>query len=381
VQYHIFTLVWGEAFVRDYLELALPFQLMPGNLPALSANNDVHYHLYTDEASAPALKNGLAAAHLPGTPHIHLIEDFQVNGVPLMTHVQSLAGPEVKYEIQRHCLLDLFDIALGAPEAAVVLLDSNFVISDGTLSAMAARLDEGYKAINFNVLKTASEEVRTVLQQDLKSMDVIDGRRLVQYVLDHPHHLQASSFVTAAAFTPYPSQICWSLPDKGLLAHGFIPHPLVLCATPSMKMFQSTADYDLVLKSWPDEQIYLADDSDEMMVMKHSGSAHQSERDTGAKPSARDLALFMVTCTHRRHWALGQKPLRYRATDEKIDWSNAERESQELIDAVGTEIETMLENTDKLDARFLMYLKSFTGPIEDYMSPAVEPAALSSLNK
>jgi len=42
-------------------------------------------------------------------------------------------------------------------------------------------------------------------------------------------------------------------------------------------------------------------------------------------------------------------------------------------------VERALATPGSLEARLLMHAKSFTGPIEDYMSPQLEPAALQHM--
>ena len=80
-----------------------------------------------------------------------------------------------------------------------------------------------------------------------------------------------------------------------------------------------------------------------------------------------------------RHRIFGDVPIFYHMNDINSKWKRPLQESNTLLVAVYKEIERIAMHANKLDAKFLMYLKSHTGPIENYMSPALEPAALSRI--
>ncbi|MBT7956293.1 MAG: hypothetical protein HN731_13960 [Rhodospirillaceae bacterium] len=379
--YHVFMLVWGERFVRDFVEVSLPYQCMAGNLPGLAQDGEVFYHIYTDHDSLAAFEPEVQVLSQYATPHFHLLDDMRVGKTPLLDWVKDLKGPEIKYEIQKRCVLHLTDRTLADPDSEIVLLDSNFILSEGTLANAATHMQDGAKAVNINFLRVNAESALPALKDALGNETPVDGRALVQVALDHPHHLQESFFVDAENFTSYPSQLCWRVADKGILAHAYIPHPLIVKSTPQIKTYQSTMDYDLVLRSWLDDDIYMCDGSDEMMVLKYSSPDHLAKRDGTAKITAQDLALFLITSTHQRHRIFGDVAVRYHVDEIDESWRDVEQAAAALLKSANQELEFILSNADKLDAKFLMHIKSHTGPIENYMSPALEPAALNKLGE
>src|SRR5687768_1529294 len=119
MRWHIFVLVWGEAFVRRFAEVAVPYLGATANLPALAHEGSITLHAYTDEASRGALAAGLAPLAGHCALDIHTFDAGWARG---------LAGTDFKYELQRGCLRDLAArLPAGDP---VVLLDSNFVVAD-----------------------------------------------------------------------------------------------------------------------------------------------------------------------------------------------------------------------------------------------------------
>lgn len=58
----LFSMVYGEAYIRRYVELMLPSLLQPGSVPALVAKYDVRFSLYTTPDSLDQLKAAIVTA-------------------------------------------------------------------------------------------------------------------------------------------------------------------------------------------------------------------------------------------------------------------------------------------------------------------------------
>ena len=370
---HVFILVWGEQFVRDYVEVALPLQCMVGNLPSLTEYGEIYYHIYTNRSSLGFFDPEIQELKKFVNLEFHLIDGIEVGGRKLSERVKNLIGPQVRYDLQFHCFQHLARLALDDRNSLITFLDPNTLISDGTLSAASMRIRDGSNVVNVNFLRVDSERFFPLIKKNLIS----EPRSLVRLAISHFHHLQKAFFLDADPFTAYPSQLNWWIDSEGCLARAFIPSPLMFKVTPEILKILSTTDYDLALRCWPDEEIYLCTDSDEMLVIKHSGSSHYANRVSEVAPSTRDLAIFLITSTHIRHRIFGDVPIFYHMNDINSKWERPLQESNTLLVAVYKEIERIAMHANKLDAKFLMYLKSHTGPIENYMSPALEPAALS----
>ena len=138
-------------------------------------------------------------------------------------------------------------------------------------------------------------------------------------------------------------------------------------------------DYDLVLRSWPDSEIYMCGDSDEMLVLKHSKLTHHAERKSQVIPSPRDIAMFLITATHIRHRIFSEVSVYYHMNEVNSIWEQPIKEAEQLLTEVYQDIDHIIAQTGNLDAKFLMLLKSYIGPIENYMSPGLEPHAMERL--
>lgn len=366
--WHLFALVWGEPFVRRFAELAVPFQAMAGNVPALAGDGPVVYHAYSDEDSRDHVRAALAPLARWCDIEVHRFDDASARG---------LLGPDYRYEVQRTCLRDLS--ARASDGDSIVLLDSNFVVGDGTLRAVAERRRQGFRAASVSVLRVETGAFAAALGRP-SAGEPIGPRRLLAAGLAAMHPMTDAFFVDARPFTPYPSQISWRVGAGGIVNRNFLPHPLMVPASLALARAQSTMDYELALRAVADDaHIHVCGDSDEMLVVKFSSAGHGGEPNFDARATPEYVGQFLLACTNRRHRRFVDTPVVFHTADVDARYAQAIRESQALVDAAYAWIDRAANEGVALDPRRLIYLKSHFGPIEDFMSPQLEPAALARL--
>ena len=290
-------LVWGQSYVWKYVELALPSQLMPGNIPALAEANRVVYHIYTDRTSVQQLKARITILCELVEVEIHYLEDLSFGGQPILEAAASLKSPEYKYFLLKYCGRDCAKQA-SEGEDALILLDSNFVIADGGLGQLAVLWQNGMRAVMVSVLRNSEAafiDMWGAGQEPLTPGELFDTAR------KNFHPLQKSYFIGADEPTSYPIQICWPVDGGQIYTRSFLPHPLMIPVRPAIGMYQSTMDYDLALRVCDDSEISICTNSDEILICKFSEISHQSSARPGPKITPENLALFILTSTHHRH--------------------------------------------------------------------------------
>ncbi|MEK9677394.1 MAG: hypothetical protein VW169_03285 [Rhodospirillaceae bacterium] len=372
--FHIFTLVWGAPFVRKYVELTLHFQLMPGNLPALAQDDRIIYHLYTDRESRAAFEPEIKTLEEIVEVQFHSLEEMTDGPRPLLEAAAALKAPEYKYFIQKFCVRDCAKRA--AEEDALELVDSNFIVADGGLGRLAALWDRGARGVMVNVLRNTEA---AFADKWWNGQGPIGPRELFDHARQHFHPLHHSYFIDSAAPTSYPIQVCWPVDGGQVYGRSFLPHPLMIPARPAIQAYQSTMDYDLTLRVCEDEEITVVSDSDEILVCKFSELGHQATFEPGPPITPENLALFILTSTHNRHKRFAAVGNRFRGNTGGGNWDETTAQADDLIEKAYAEVDRIISLGPQLDARFLMYIKSYLGPIEDYMSPEMEPAELRNL--
>lgn len=366
--WHIFVLVWGEEFVARFASLAVPSLAMQGNVPVLASDGRVVVHAYTDERSRASLVSALAPLAHVAQIDIRIFDDKEARG-----HT----GPDYKYELQRWCLRDL---ARSLVDGTLILLDSNFVLADGACRTLLERRRAGYSVATVSFLRVATRPFADALASTLISGKPCAPRDMLKLAWPAMHHITRSFFVDAEPFTPYPSQLSWPIGDDGFVNRNFLPHPLMIPVSTKVALSQSTMDYDLALRLAANDEIFVCRDSDDILVVKFSDEEHHASRSGNSKPDARDIGLFLLTCTNQRHRLFADIAVQFHLGDSDERFTKAIAQSQALVDAAYDSIAHIASQSAKLDARFLMYLKSHLGPIEDFMSPQLEPTALARLS-
>lgn len=367
MSWHIFVLVWGDEFVDRFARFAVPSLALPGNMPVLAKDDRVFIHAYTDEGSRASVETALAPMANFARIDVRIFDD---------TAALGRRGPDYKYELQRWCLRDL---VRSLDNGTLILLDSNFVLADGAFGILSQRRRAGYSAATVSVLRVMTTLFVANLAPALANGASCAPRQMMRLAWPAMHHITRSFFVDAEPFTPYPSQLSWRIGDEGFVNRNFLPHPLMIPVSAKVALSQSTMDYDLALRLVDDDKIYVCRDSDEILVLKFSDEEHQASRSGTIGPTAQDIGLFLLACTNQRHRLFADASVQFHMGDVDERFANAAADSQVFIDAAYDWIFRTASQPTRLDARLLMYLKSHLGPIEDFMSPQLEPAALARL--
>ena len=66
-----------------------------------------------------------------------------------------------------------------------------------------------------------------------------------------------------------------------------------------------------------------------------------------------------------------QNPIRYIAVEDDKAFKAVERETKKYIEAIYKSAEIIIANVSPSDTRMMVFLKSFLGPIDNYISPQI----------
>lgn len=363
----VYVTVWGAAYVEKYLTYSLASQLAPGNLPALSGGDvEFVYHIYTDRASEPLFAAGVRALAPHAEVRFHFYEDIPFKGVSLAEAMANSPPQTVKHNVQRLTSLHFLGLAVEARSDAVILLDSDFLFSDGAWPAMIEAYRAGAQAVCAMHLRLDEAIAMPLLGNRLGAG--MGARDLVGVGLAALHPIAQSLFVDADPFTIYPSQLNWRVGAHGFVTHCFFPHPLLTVPRAGVR-YASTMDYEYALRAVrEDSAIHLVRSSDELLVCKMTPASYRAENPVGDAPSIARIARFLVSNTNIRHRLFMSQPIRFRASGGEAEWAEVEAQSTRFVEGLYQAAEMILAGA-RTDARSLVFLKSFLGPIEDYASP------------
>jgi hypothetical protein len=364
----VYVTVWGARFVEKFLTYSLASQLAPANLPAVGGDVDFVYHIYTDRASEPLFAPRLAELGAHADVQFAFYEDIAFKGGTLKEALDNSDPATVKHNVQRLTSRHLLSLAAEQGSDAVILLDSDFIFADGAWAALIELHRAGAKAVCGMFLRLEEESAVPLLPDVGKGIAAPD---LVSIGLRAMHPSMKAMFLQADPFTSYPSQLNWRVgpvegETEGYIAHCFFPHPLLVVPRGGIN-YSGTMDYDYALRVADDEQIHLVTSSDELLFCKMTPASYNAGA-AGAKPDIGELARFIVSNTNLRHALFMSQPIRYRAGGDAAVWQETEERSTRFVEAIYRAAELVVAGA-KTDARTMVFLKSFLGPIEDFVSP------------
>ena len=368
MRYEIFVTLWGEKFVKKFLDFALSSQLTPGNLPGLSKEAYILYRIYTDRASEPFFWPGLERL----SPHCDIefifYEDIRFKHGTLAEAMKHSVSKSVKHHAQQVTSQHHMALAADKAETAVVLMDSDFIFSDGSLLHLHEQRLAGKQAYAGMFLRLLEEEAGPKLLQRLP--EPLSGRELVTLARDHMHPRFRSMFADAKEPSSYPTQINWHVGRKGFVTHCFFPHPLMVNVTPETLRYFSTMDYEVLLRAAPsDDDIYFCRNSEDMLVCKMSPGSYLSDMAVGPAPDLDIMARFAIANTNIRHQLFMTSSVRYVAEEDDAAFLDVEKRSEAFVDSIYKTAEVLLSRQATYDPKIMVSMKSFLGPIENFMSP------------
>ena len=380
MRYEIFVTVWEKYFVRKFVEIALASQLTPGNLPALSLAANVTYRIYTDRASDKYFKPEVGVLENLVNVEFIYFEELPYLNSTLKDAIKSFNKNVIKHKIQRETSRHHMKLASNFSKTAIMFLDSDFVFSDGSFAHIHEQRIKGKKAYAGMFVRLAEEEAMPILSKHLP--EPLSPRQLVQIAITTMHPLPHSMFIDSNEPSIYPTQINWNVINKGFVTHCFFPHPLMFEMHQEIINYFSTMDYEVLLRAIKtDDDLYFCNSSDKLMFCKMSPKSYFRNKGAGVPFSIDFMARFIISETNIGHRLFVQHPIRYIAVEDDNAFNAVEEETKKYVEAIYKTAEIIVANVLPSDTRMMVYLKSFLGPIENYISPQVRSTMRDFLPK
>ena len=140
--------------------------------------------------------------------------------------------------------------------------------------------------------------------------------------------------------------------------------------TPETLRYFSTMDYEVLLRAASsDDDIYFCRNSDDMLVCKMSPESYLSDMAVGPAPDLDIMAHFVIANTNIRHQLFMTSSVRYVAEEDHAAFSDVEKHSGAFVDAVYKTAEVLLSRRATYDPKIMVFMKSFLGPVENFISP------------
>jgi hypothetical protein len=260
--------VWGNRYVRQFLDFSLPTMLAPGNLPALTGTLPCSFVLLTssDDARFIADHPGYQFLSSVCSTEIQLIDDL-ITGDNYSTTITLAYERAVR--------------ATGAEmlDTCFFFLISDYLVADGSLRNALARVLAGASGVfagNFQIIQEdAAPEFYENFEQDGPEL-TIAPRELMSWALDHLHPMTTGNMVNfTLSHTAHTNRLFWRVDQDTLIGRFYLMH--MICIRPEVADFVigSSCDYSFIPEMCPSGSIEALTDSDEYLVVEMQPRDHE----------------------------------------------------------------------------------------------------------
>ena len=302
------TVIWGTRYIEEFVRVSLPSYLAADNLPFMAAETDFEIVIMTSSESRDKFEERDYLDKLKALCPVRyiLIDDLITNGnygVTLtLAYARGIrdAGPE---QTSTH----------------FVFMNSDFVLADGSLKTLVAKLREGHHVIMAPSLRACSEAVVPAL---IDAVDQADGtlkmspRPMVQLAFDNLHPTVIGKTITQDFVTcTNHNQIYWQIDKRTLLGRYHLIFMLAIKPEVPMGIVNSYCDYGFVPELVPSGDFSIIDDSDGFFMLEiQSAEQEKGYLRCGYTPPEK-IADELSTWTTREHRRFAEVDVVFRSGD------------------------------------------------------------------
>ncbi len=347
LRYGVITAIWGEEFTRLYVDLTLPTNLSPGNLPALSERARVTYHIHASLSSERMIREAAIFAEL------RRVAEVEFHQIP----ESVVQGARSSYEVLTSCHRRSLAVAQQRDEC-LVILSPDAIWSDGSFARLHELALSGIRAVMMSAPRVQKDHFLSALEASdefllgTRECVTISSRKLVALTLEHLHPYSDALFWREESLCPWPSQLFWRVGRRGLLARCFHLHPLMIRPQRWTRKIPETIDGRFIAKAVPDiNRIHVVTDTDEIAACELTGDVDWSNRcaTPNRDSGARRVAAWMKRSTDPFHRRYAEQRIRMHA--EEIDetrettWRKVEGASDAVLERIQQEFAALTQSS------------------------------------
>jgi len=326
--YYFLTPVWGESYVRLFLDVCLPALMAPGNLPVFKGDANSQFIIFTTFEDAQTIRAAPIFQELSGVIQVNI--EYILRPKP-----HPFSGQVPKHDIMSLCHRRGLAMA-DAADAATLFLNPDLIFADGSFRTVKCLAEEGKDAILVTGIRTIKQTMsRAVKPYKQENVIAIPPRDLMQLTLDNMHPLAYSSFWDEGGTDLVAANLYWRAGREGIVARCYHLHIILIYPQRKNAAFFSTIDDDLILTACPDARNdHIITDSDDFLMVELS-DRNQMYIFGIPKASVRGVVDWAELGANRRHRKFLQTPIFMRAgANDQTAWQTALQKSNAVVKAL-----------------------------------------------
>jgi hypothetical protein len=286
--------IWGFAYVKNFLEVALPTWLADGNLPAVSRMAQTEFVFLTSREDEiylrahPGFKR--LSAICPTTVHFvdHLITGSNYSTTITLAYLEAIRATGD----------DMLDTCF-------LFLVSDYIVADGSFRTVVERVRDGRNGVlvgNFQVVEEEALPWLTDLLQASPTVLQIEPRRLMKWALSHLHSATAANTVNYPLIhNDHTNRLFWRVDNQTLIGRFYLMHMIAI--RPELRDFVigSSCDYSFIPEMCPSNNVEIVTDSDDYLVIELQPRDHEAKFLKSGPQKTGKLARTLSEWTNARH--------------------------------------------------------------------------------
>lgn len=338
--------VWGDSYIKAFIDVSLPSQLSEGNLGQLKGRSDCRYHIFTTEEGREKIESSEPFQDLK---KILPVDFFQLGD----------SFSENKYYKWAQCN-KITILEANRLNAAVIFFNPDAIYSDGMFKILIDAMQQGKRVVVCSGVRLMKESFLKNLAQHRKEFQkgktdlTLPPRILTSFALKHLHPISESLFWEQEMISTWPSNLYWRLDDETLLIRAFHLHPILIWPEKKNVLPHTTIDDVYLGKVCPSRDKWkIITDSDEFAAFEMSSESEAPMIYTDKKDLEK-VALWAFTVTKPYHWKFFQTPIFLHSKDKNSSWALK-------IQACNDEVDKILRflNHPPLKAYLRLSIKKF----------------------
>ena len=300
--------VWGQRFIRQFLEFGLPSLLAPGNVPAIASRLPCKFVFLTSREDASQLRDHVALRYLSSICEIQidLIDDL-------------ITGDNYSTTITLAYARAMRAAGEAMRDTCFFFLISDYLVADGALASVIARMQAGSSGVlagNFQIV--AEDAARTFYKRFDRGTPelILPPRDLMAWALPYLHPMTAANMVNfPLCHSIHSNRLFWRADENTLIGRFYLMH--MICIRPEVADFLigSSCDYSFIPEMCPSGNVDVLTDSDDYLVVEMQPRRHERDFLHMGPIEPRVLAADLSEWTTRRHRENADVTLFFHAAD------------------------------------------------------------------
>jgi len=324
--------VWGEQFIRQFMDLSLRTLLSQGNIPAMAAEADSTFTFLTRRADRKIFANHPMFKRLEAFCRVEFIVIDDLIFAGNYSATLTLAYERGMRQGGESRMLSTYFIYLVA----------DYVMADGAISNLLPHMKAGVSGItagNFQVVEEDLLEAFIARIDPITGVLTIPPRELMRMTLPHLHPLTTANIVNQDySHTQHTNRLFWRLDEGTLVGRFYLRHMLAIKPELSDYVIGASCDYSFIAEMCPSGNVVDIADSDEYCVIELQPFAHEQKFIKHGPFRKKNMLASLSKWLTSHHRSNAFKPVIFHAEDISPEALAMVEKSRDLVEELDAQL-------------------------------------------